>query len=436
MNYEATPSTLAALVAKAAPGDVLTLGPGSYGDVRISGGEGLTIKASSGAFLRSLILTKSKTIRLEGLTVQLTPRADTVSWSAAVLISGCQDVAMIGGHLIGGPAVAGVAPDAPKTEASGNVIGWPTGKGVDITKSSRVTISGVDVTTFDRGIGMSAVEDVDVRGCSISGLRRTAISGAGVQRVTIEGNRLGAARPWRWSETPVGDHGDYIAFWTDANYQTGPTEGLVIRGNVADQGDGGAILGMWLQGGALGFKDPLIEGNVFLIGNGQGITLKDCQGGRVLNNTLLQSSGGPKDGPVILYTGATRDVFAAGNIAAAIHDMTTTKTGTNTLAGDNLLVQRTDPTKPGHFGDEAVVKVRAAGVVGAATAARQSIFGEKPPVIAEPPPTRDELRDLIRQSTVVKQEALKTKGRISFDWKTPAEADAFLAAVNALRAAA
>ena len=435
MNREATPSTLAALVAKAAPGDVLTLGPGPYGDVRLGGKEGLTIKAAAGAVLRSLILTKCKAIRVEGLTIQLTPRADTVTWSAALLISECQDIEVVGGKLTGGLAVTGVAPDAPKTEASGNVIVWPTGKGVDITKSARVTVQGVEVSTFDRGIGMSGVEDVVIEGCTISGLRRTAISGAGVQRVTIEGNRMGAARPWRWSETPVGDHGDYIAFWTDANYQKGPTEGLIIRSNVADQGDGGTILGMWLQGGALGFKDPLIEDNVFLIGNGQGVTLKDCQGGRVLNNTLLQSSGGPKDGPVILYTGATRDVVASGNITAAIHDMTSTKTGTNTLTGDNLLVQRSDPAKPGYFGDEAVAKVRAAGVVGAATVARQSIFGQKPPVTAEPPPTRDELRDLIRQSTVIKQEALKTKGRVSFDWKTPAEADAFLAAVLALRVA-
>lgn len=430
MNYEATPSTLAALVAKAAPSDVLMLAQGAYGDVRIAGKEWLTITAAPGAVLRSLVLTKCKSMRLGGLTVQLTPRADTVTWSAAILISQCQDIGVIGGNLSGGLAVTGVAPDAPKTEASGNVLGWPTGKGIDITKSSRVTIDSIEISTFDRGIGMSGVEDVVIRDCSISGLRRTAISGAGVQRVTIEGNRMGAAKPWRWSETPVGDHGDYIAFWTDANYQKGPTEGLVIRGNLADQGDGGSILGMWLQGGALGFKDPLIEDNVFLIGNGQGITLKDCQGGRVLNNTLLQSSGGPKDGPVILYTGATRDVVASGNIAAAIHDMTTTKTGTNTLAGDNLLVQRTDPAKPAHFGDEAVVKVRAAGSIGAASAARQLIFGETLPVVVEPLTPRDELREILAARTNAKLEPLKKSGRLIVNFSTPAQGEAALAAVN------
>lgn len=379
----ATPATLTKVIDSAPTGSVIALAAGAYGDVRIKGKKGLSFRGGPKAVLRSLIVAQCSDMAFSGVVCEFTPRNDTYTWSAAVLISECQNVSFTDGKLTGGLAVTGVAETAEKTNNDGNVLGRPTGKGIDITKSTGVVVTGNILSTFDRGIGIGGGVDILVADNEISGLRRTAITGAGCHDVVVARNRLGAAQPWRWSETPVGDHGDYIAFWTDAAFLNEASRGVKIIDNVAIQGGGGAILGMWLQGGDLGFDAPVISRNAFLIGNGQGITLKDCRDPVVEDNVLLQSSGGDKDGPGILYTGRTVNARARGNITTAVNDLTSPKTGTNEMAAGNTLVQRASKAKPGFYDFSMVAALATLKTAAEIRAAALKALGQ---VVVEPEP--------------------------------------------------
>lgn len=334
-KLSATPQTLAKLISAAVIGDAIDLAPGDYGDIRIASKKGLEFTFQPGASLRSMVLKQSSDLLFSGLAIKFMPVAATVTWSAAVLISECDHITINGGEIIGGPAVSGVAETAPVRDNSGNVIGRPTGKAIDITKSQDIEVTGLKIRAFDRGIGMSGAKRITVQQNDIRDLRRTAISGAGIQDVSILANVMEAPDPWRWGETPAGDHGDFIAFWTDRAALAEPMSGLVIEGNAMIQGKGVAILGMWLQDNAspkLGIIAPKIRNNVILNGNTQGITLRDVTDAEVSDNLLLQTSGGPKNAPGVLFTAGTVGAASSRNTLGSVNDMTTENK--NTSSGD------------------------------------------------------------------------------------------------------
>jgi Ca2+-binding RTX toxin-like protein len=331
-------------------GDVISLSFGNYGDVSISGknfASDVTITSADpahAAVVSSLSIVNSSGIHLDDVNVQFTPTAATVSWSAAVTIDRSHGITITGGVMTGGPAVNGVAQTATAYDATGNVRGLPAGFGIAIKSSSGVTVSGTDISQFDRGVGLDKAETVTIQDNDIHDLRRTAIAGTG-GNLTIEGNYLHDSRPWGWGGPTELDHGDFIALWTDAA-RTTPESNIVVKDNVMSQGAGSPILGMWLQGGTAGFTNVTISGNAIDIGNFQGISLRDVANGSVTGNTLIQPAGGAQSPTVILQSGA-QNIDVSGNLTSSVVDQNSGATG-NTIH-DNTVVQATNATATGYY---------------------------------------------------------------------------------------
>ena len=356
---------LASALQAAHAGDTISLAGGNYGDVLIKNkafASDVTItsqNATSPATLHSLTILGSSHIHVDDVNVNFVPTATTVSFSTAVLITGSTSITLSHGAITGGNAINGVAQTAGRLDSTGNVRGLPTGDGVSIQKSSGVTVDHMNISHLNAGLGMGSSDHITITNNDIHDLRRTAIAGGSVSDVTIDSNHLHDSHPWRWGQTPVGDHADFIAFWTDPTTQSTASDNIKVSNNLMEQGKGTAILGMWFQGqyGNLGFTNVTVENNTILNGNFQGITLKGVDGAKVDHNTLLQTSGDAKSAPSILLNANVQHAQISDNITSAVNDLSGTTGSAANVIGVNKIVQDNNSSAAGYYTDALSAKL-------------------------------------------------------------------------------
>ena len=381
-------SQLESAMKTAVGGDTIRLAGGNYGDFAISAKmftSDITITsmdAGNPATFHSLSVKGSANINFQGVNVDFVPTATTASFSSAVLIERSTGVSFTDGTIKGGLATTGVPITATETDATGNVIGMPTGRGFTIQNSSDVTIEGANISSLFRGIVLGDSEKVTIRDTEIHHLRKSAIVG-NASDLVIEDNYLHSASPWRIGQAG-GDHADFIALWTNPN-QLEPTANVTIKDNILSQGDGARILGMWLQGGKPGYNNVVIEGNAVLGGDHQGIALWDTANARVTDNVLLQTTSYEKSPGILLLSG-TKNVAVSDNVTWSASDYYKGSTG-NTIV-DNALVNKLGGA--GFYDQTLINKVLALHDADAIQALVQGIYSsgaaapEPPPVVAPP----------------------------------------------------
>lgn len=281
-----TVQDLFAALAAATGGETIQLAPGDYGAVlfnRVNFTVPVTIVGGSFA---AISVTVSSGLKFEGTNVNFVPDATSTSNSQAVRVWNSENIHFNAITLVGGVAVNGVDPSAAAGDSTGNVLGYPVGKGINIATSKNVSITNSDISVFDRGVVFAGGQDYLVDGNTIHDLRTTPISGSVDANLTISNNHTWTSNPWRFGEQ---DHGDRIHIWTG----NVPITGLVIKDNYLDQGTGEPMLGIYLDdnGKDLGFIDVIISGNTLIDGQGQGVLLENVSG-TVSNNTLIWSGYG------------------------------------------------------------------------------------------------------------------------------------------------
>jgi len=344
---------LQSILASAKAGDVISLSAGDYGDVTIKGknfAQDVTITSADPAHeasFHSLNVQSSSGLDFSGVTVNLVPTASTVSFSAAVKIANSSDITFSGGHVNSGAAITGVAATATKLDGTGNVIGMDTARGVDIEGSSNVTVKGVEIDHLYKGVTIGSSTGVTVSDNNIHDVRTSTIDAAADNNLVIDGNTMSNSHPWN---TGNGDHADFIHIWTDPSLQTGASNNIQITNNTMSQGDGVAPLGIYLDDNAhgLGFTNVTIQGNVILNGAGQGVRLENTSQAVVDNNTLLQTSGTPKNAPGIIVADGSHDVDVSGNVTSYASNSLTGVLATANIH-DNTIVQAADPTAAGYY---------------------------------------------------------------------------------------
>jgi hypothetical protein len=354
-------SEFKAALTAAKSGDTISLASGDYGDVTLNGlkfATDLTIKSANPndvASFHSISVVGSSGINFVDVNIDMTPTASTYAFSSALRISSSSDIGFSGGNIEGGAAVNGVSQNAPvgTADKTGNVIGLYTGRGVTIEKSSGVTIENTEISQLMKGVVLSKVSDLKLIGNEIHHTRTGMISGGDVSDALIEGNHIYSSNPHNFSG--AGDHADFIHLWTAASGQIGASENIVITDNLIEQGDGQAILGIYLDDNGLGvgFKNADISDNVILNGNFQGLRLENVFDSKVADNTLLQTSGAAKTAPGILLRSGSHDIDIFGNITSTV-DATGNGSITNNIA-DNTIVQTGNPAAAGYY-DSSLIK--------------------------------------------------------------------------------
>jgi hypothetical protein len=368
-------------------GDVITLAGGSYGDVSISNNfsSDVTItsaSASSPAVFRSLALNSSSHLHLDNLVVNYTPNASSDVWSSAVSVNSSSYITLTHSTITGGAAVTGVAQSASALDGSGNVLGMPTARGVLVGTSNNVVIDHVEVSKFYKGVVIASSDNVTVSHSDVHDTRTTPIVAGGGNHITIDSNHLHDVNPWHYG--PGGDHGDYLAMWTNAG-QAAPSTDIKITNNLMEQGAGAPVLGMWLQGGSVGYTNVQISGNAILGGHFEGLSLWDVHGAVVDHNTLLQTSGTDSGtAPIILVSTGSQNISVHDNKTAGVTDESGATGSLANAITANTIVTKWIPTAPGYYTNTLITQTEAtyAPIIDGVTTAPVVV----PPVVVAPPP--------------------------------------------------
>jgi parallel beta-helix repeat protein len=378
-----TTAQLQLALSSAGSGDTIRLAAGDYGDLTISGkayvAGGLTITSADPAHaaqFNTLQVLSSSGIHFQGVDVDYAPTATTTSYSSVIKISISTDISFSDGLVKGGLAINGVAPDATKLDATGNVLGIPTARGINVEKSSGITIQNSEITELNKGIVLSSADNVTIRGNDIHDFRTSSIVGADVNHVLIDGNRLSDSHPWN---TGSGDHADFIHLWTSPGSQTVASTDITIVNNTLDAGKGVPPLGIYLDdnNNHLGFSHVSIANNLILDGVGQGMRLENVFDSSVTGNTLLQTGEVSRHTPGIAVVGS-HNLDISGNVTA----FAANSAGSTANIHDNIIVQNTVPTGLGYYSPAFVQQVSAAADP---TAAHAFFLGNAPPSPAPPP---------------------------------------------------
>lgn len=343
---------LLSALAGAAGGETIQLAAGDYGAIYLTQYNFSQAVNIVGGNFAGIQVTNSSGINFEGTSVTFVPDANSTSNSQGIRIWQSQNISINNATVTGGLSVNGVDPSATSGDATGNVIGYPVGKGINIDTSSNISVTNSDISVFAKGITFSGGSNILIDNNDIHDLRTTPISGTVASNLTISNNHSWDSFPWQFG---VQDHGDRIHIWTNG----APMTGLVISNNYLDQGAGDPMLGIYLDdnGSNKGFTNAIISGNTLIDGTGQGVLLENVSG-TVSNNTLIWSGYGTaanntprfdindhsdhitftdNTGPVSIETGSTYLNFIRQNGMIA-EDSTMTSADRDTITIDYMVI--------------------------------------------------------------------------------------------------
>jgi Ca2+-binding RTX toxin-like protein len=291
-GVESRQANLMMALSQAREGDTIKLAGGDYGNLALSklNVGGITIESQDSgnpAIFASIRVASSSGITFSDLSVKMTPTDTTLAWDSAIYIANSTSIAFKNSNIEGGLAVNGVDPSATKLDSTGNVQGLPAGRAITVVGSKDIDITGNNIETFHKGIALNDVDGVNISNNEIHDLRTTPIRGAQIQNLLIQQNYIHDSNPWNFGG--AGDHGDLIHLWTAAAGQAMPNDNIVIRDNNFSQGEGTAMLGIYLDdnGNNIGFTNVFIEGNTIKNNNSQAIRLENADA-IVSGNTLIQ----------------------------------------------------------------------------------------------------------------------------------------------------
>ena len=140
--------------------------------------------------LNSLSVTSSSGITFSGVDVEYTPTAATYEFSPVVNVTNSSNLTFTNDLVKAGVAVNGVAPTATQTDATGNVLGYLTGRGFNLTNSTGITIQNSEITQVDKGIVIAGGSNLSILNNNIHDFRTSSIVGGDVNNVTVSGNQL------------------------------------------------------------------------------------------------------------------------------------------------------------------------------------------------------------------------------------------------------
>lgn len=289
---------LNAVIVSAKSGDIIAIPPGDYPFLTVrsrSFSPPLTLVSLdqlNPARINGMQLTGVTGMRLVGLDIHML--APSHDFAPVLFIQSCADIEVVGGKVHG---------------SIDTVTKLLFGKAISIADGTRVTVSGVEVFDFYKGVSFANVTDTTVQMCDIHHGRTSPIDGGGILlRLKLLFNRIRDTVP-----VLKVDHSDGIHLFT--KNATMPCDGLVIMGNSLEDATTIGTLGINLEGTPApgGFINALIIHNTERWNNNQGISSNYVQADYI-GNLLLPAPGldNPKHAPAIT-TRPTDRIRAYGN---------------------------------------------------------------------------------------------------------------------------
>ena len=315
-------------------GQTITLPPGTYGKLSLTGKSGVTIQSQdplNPAVFTSGALTGCSNIKLEGVEFRQVCSSATADYTATLKFDRCDMIAFTGS------VIGGLMPSGPRK-------GFAEGRGIWATQTTGLSFTDSDFTGHKHSIYLTDCAGVTVKASRGSGYRCAFVVGGNNSMVDVSGNSFGDARPWQFGNDAVGgDHGDHVHFFT----KNGLTcDHISIIGNTVLQGGGSPIMGFSLQiTGGGGFSNVAIEDNVLSVGNGQGMRLENLDGFTIKHNAIVTCAGYERVTPKVQMLAGCSQGVIDGNIWAGAAGA---QAGLAT--GKNLIVQMAQPAASTYAG--------------------------------------------------------------------------------------
>ncbi len=329
-------------------GDTIRLAPGTYGGGTLLNKDfAQTVTITSldpdqpAVLTGRLALTNVSNVLVENLHLKVT-EANSPDANRMLRIDRSETVTIRDLHVEGRVVERGdpgsydpaTGPVTKTAQYNSPLVGYPTGVGIGISDSRRVTVERTEVENFTFGISMSDVVDTRIANNHVHDLRHDGIRFSDARNMLIENNLIEDINPFHnpGGPTKYKDHGDHIQFWaTRADFGV---IGLTIRGNTLLKGeDGGYTQGIFGSYSLISgddskkvtLEDIQVYDNIINTGHRHGIYISDAKNVSVHHNTLvpppkaddLETSGGV---PLIMIT-ASGKKLANGSVDPKVGSM-------------------------------------------------------------------------------------------------------------------
>lgn len=295
----ANQNELAAALAAATGGETIALASGEYDGISMKNRDFaetvhiVSADANAPATITGVInLRAVSNVSIEG--VDLIGADPLPIYSNRIWIQNCENVSVSEMTLSGAIPTTGMDPDDPAATGKEMMIGVAHEYGVSISGSSGVKLDNLDITGFNKGVKLFGGSDNEITNSEFHDLRSDGIAFGSTSDILIEGNHFHDFSPWSRAAAPgaaaTGDHPDFIQFMGDAG--EGGITGVTIRGNIMQQGDGGAVQAIFGHAVRPGlenepFSDFEVSGNFIQISHVHGIALGDVVGAQIFGNVLI-----------------------------------------------------------------------------------------------------------------------------------------------------
>ncbi|MBB3997904.1 right-handed parallel beta-helix repeat-containing protein [Aureimonas pseudogalii] len=200
--------------------------------------------------------------------------------------------------------------------------------GVRVSGTNGFTFENNEVSNYNFGIKVTVSDNVTIAGNDVHHMQADGMQFADVDKIVVDGNQI---HDFLGSLFSI-NHNDMIQFFT--SHTTSASDGITIRNNVLDSGDGHWTQGIFM-GNELGiaYRGVLIENNTVFNNSFHGITVGEADGVVIRNNSVLLNEETPRtefrnDNIYISIKPGSRDVVVENNIAgkldihspASVHD--------------------------------------------------------------------------------------------------------------------
>ena len=344
---------LAGMIAQAAPGTIIELAGGEYGELTLrrsggAAGQPITLRSASDerARLERLSLREVEHLVLDGLVFDYRFAPEDVPHLRPFQIFASRGITIRNALFDGDIMTIGDPADS----------GYPTAFGLSVQASAGIEIENTEIRDFYRGLVVNDVVNLRVIGNDLHSIRMDGMNFAQVERVWIENNTI---RDFKRAVTSA-DHADMIQFWTNGTER--PSRDVVIRGNLLNSGLGWYTQSIFMRndlvdrgiaGPEMFYRNFVIEENVIINAHLHGITMGEAEGVTIRRNTLIfnpRSAGARPDRtvwrPRIAVASTARDVTITDNIASSVPDAASHPAWR--IEG-NLLAQDTRFGAPDHY---------------------------------------------------------------------------------------
>jgi hypothetical protein len=348
---------LLSAMASAKGGETIMMKPGDYGNLSLTAGKNFLAHYTSQVTITSADPANAavlKGLNLQGVTnlkfdhVKFDYKAtaaDTISTSPFKLTK-CANVSITNSEFDGAKA----------TNLGAPYDGYGTGKGLVVSGSTNIAVTGNNFHDFHRGAVFERSSNLTVSANELRAMSSDGLDFAQVKNVLIQGNSIHDFS--RSVDSP--DHPDMIQFHTKDT--TAASSNIKIVDNFLNVGNGSFTQSIFMRneavdtgvaGATLFYKDVVIANNVIRNSHVNAIYVGETNNLKIDNNTLLQSKsfaeGGAVSVPSISVADRSTTVIVTDNVTPRLEPSLLVNHAT-WLIKNNVIVQRDDPSAPNYAG--------------------------------------------------------------------------------------